>query len=338
MAITIKDIAKRANVSTATVSRVINGIGGYGSDTRNRVLAAAQELGYYKNETATSLVTNKTKTIGIIIPNVSTSFYGNIVTGIEDVAYDFGYSVILTHAGVEGNRLFDSLKLMVNRRVDGIIIVSIYLNKEQQQMIRKLGVPTILLSTISEGNRLPYIKVDDYAASYHATQYLVNQGHQKIGLAGVNQNDQVAGQPRLAGYRDCLEKNQILRDEALIFFGDFSFDAGKRAMDYYMTHELPTALVCASDDTALGIISMAHQYKILVPEQLSVIGYDDTSVAWMTTPPLTTIAQPFYEMGALGCKRLIESVTTNQEIRSEIIPFELMERQTVLQRSNNPKS
>lgn len=118
MATTIKDIARLANVSTATVSRVINDIGGYGDETRDRVLAAAKELGYYKNEAATSLVTNKTKTIGIIIPDVSTSFYGNIVTGIEDIAYDYGYSVILTHAGVEGKRLVDSLKLMVNRRVE----------------------------------------------------------------------------------------------------------------------------------------------------------------------------------------------------------------------------
>lgn len=329
MAITIKDIAKRANVSTATVSRVINDIGGYGSETRERVLSAAKELGYYKNAAATSLVTNKTKTIGIIIPDVSTSFYGNIVTGIEDIAYDYGYSVILTHAGVEGKRLSDSLKLMVNRRVDGIIIVSIYLKKEQQVMISRLGVPTILLSTISEDNRLPYIKVDDYEAMYHATQYLIDHHHQKIGLAGVNPNDKVAGEPRLSGYLDCLVANHLPVDKALICYGDFSFDAGRRAMEYYVHHRLPTAIVCASDDTALGVISIAHQYAIGVPEQLSVIGYDDTSIAWMTTPLLTTIAQPFYDMGARGCKRLIQAIANEQAIVSEIIPFQLKERKTV---------
>jgi len=329
MATTIKDIARRANVSTATVSRVINDIGGYGDETRDRVLAAAKELGYYKNEAATSLVTNKTKTIGIIIPDVSTSFYGNIVTGIEDIAYDYGYSVILTHAGVEGKRLVDSLKLMVNRRVDGIMIVSIYLNQERQELVRQLGVPTILLSTISEDKQLPYIKVDDYEAMYYATHYLIQQNHQKIPLAGINPDDAVAGKPRLAGYLNCLEDNQLAVDDSLIVFGDFSFESGQQAMKQYLHQTMPTAIVCASDDVALGVISVAHQAGIRVPEQLSVVGYDNTSIAWMTTPPLTTIAQPFYEMGARGCQRLIHSITKKQVMTSEIIPFELKERQTV---------
>lgn len=330
MAATIKDIAKKAQVSTATVSRVINNIGGYGAETRERVLKVAKELGYYKNETATSLVTNKTKTIGIIIPNVSTNFYGNIVNGIEDIAYEYGYSVILTHAGVEGKRLADSLKLMANRRVDGVIIVSIYLDSKQEEMITSLNLPTILLSTQAEGDSLPYIKVNDYQAIYEATQYLIDHNHQAIGLVGINETDKIAGEPRLKGYLDCLKDNAIPIDKELIVSGDFSFDAGRRAMKHFLDQQkVPSAIVCASDETALGVNSVANDNGLTIPDDLSIIGYDDTSIAWMSTPPLTTIGQPLYEMGAKGCERVIQAIVYDQDMISEIVPFRLKIRKTV---------
>lgn len=330
MAATIKDIAKKAQVSTATVSRVINNIGGYGAETRERVLKVAKELGYYKNETATSLVTNKTKTIGIIIPNVSTNFYGNIVNGIEDIAYEQGYSVILTHAGVEGKRLADSLKLMANRRVDGVIIVSIYLDSKQEEMITSLNLPTILLSTQAEGDSLPYIKVNDYEAIYEATQYLIDHNHQAIGLVGINETDKIAGVPRLNGYLDCLKANDIASNKNWIVSGDFSFDAGQRAMRFFLKQKSrPSAIVCASDETALGVNSVAYDHGLTIPNDLSIIGYDDTSIAWMSTPPLTTIGQPLYEMGAKGCERVIQAILHDQDMDSEIVPFKLKIRKTV---------
>src|SRR5699024_2639090 len=138
MVATIKDIAKITGVSTATVSRVINQLGGDGNETEKKVLAAANQLGYSKNENAISLVTNRSRTIGIVIPNVNTSFYGDIVNGIEDIAYKHQYSVILTHAGVEGIRLTNSLKVMGNRRVDGLIIVSINLDTQQLALIKRM--------------------------------------------------------------------------------------------------------------------------------------------------------------------------------------------------------
>lgn len=337
MVATIKDIAKRAGVSTATVSRVINDIGGYGTETRDRVLQAAKDLGYYKNETATSLVTNKTKTIGIIIPNVSTNFYGNIVNGIEDVAYEHGYSVILTHAGIEGNRLGDSLKLMANRRVDGVIIVSIYLGKKQQELITWLNLPTILLSTQAEGDTLPYIKVDDYQAIYQATQYMIDHHHPTIGLVGINDTDKIAGLPRLKGYLDCLKQHNRPIDRDYIVFGDFSFDAGVAAMQQFLKQKkIPSAIVCASDETAMGVKSVAYENGLTIPDDLSIIGYDDTSIAWMSSPPLTTIGQPFYEMGAKGCERVIKAIADNCEMVSEIVPFKLMVRKTVKTLNDKP--
>ena len=272
MVATIKDIAKITGVSTATVSRVINQLGGYGNETEKKVLAAANQLGYSKNENAISLVTNRSRTIGIVIPNVNTSFYGDIVNGIEDIAYKHQYSVILTHAGVEGIRLTNSLKVMGNRRVDGLIIVSINLDTQQLALIKRMNLPTILLSTQAHDQSLPFIKVSDHKATFAATNYLLRQGHRKIGLAGLNPKDPIAGAPRIQGYKEAIEANQLPVEKDLVWYGDFSFESGKMAIQHFFEKKiLPSAIVCASDETALGVISAAFNHGIKVPEDLSVI-------------------------------------------------------------------
>lgn len=327
---TIKDIARVADVSIATVSRVINDLGGYSKETQKKVEKAIEELGYSKNENATSLVTKKSHTIGVVIPNVNTSFYGDIVNGIEDTAHKQGYSVILTHAGVEGRRVTSSLKLMETRRVDGIIIVSINLNEEQINLINDMKLPTILLSTKSQNESIPFIKVDDYEAIYAATEYLILKKHSKIGLAGINKNDPIAGKPRIEGYLDCLKKYGIKTDTNLIFSGDYSFDAGQEAMSYYLEKKLePTAIISASDETALGIISIAKRHSIRIPEDLSVMGYDDSNIAWMTTPSLTTVKQPFYDMGIQSSLFIIDFLKKGKAIKSQVFPFQIIERSTV---------
>lgn len=327
---TIKDIAKLSNVSIATVSRIINDLGGYSASTQKKVQEVIDQLGYSKNANATSLVTKRSHTLGVVIPNVNTGFYGDIVNGIEDQAYENGYSVILTHAGVEGKKLVNSLKLMAARRVDGLIIVSINLTENQIDLLNKMGLPTVLLSTKSKDKNLPFIKVDDYAAIYDATKHLILKKHHRVGLAGVNESDPVAGKPRIKGYLDCLNDFGIPIDKELIVPGDFSFDAGKKAMEYYLKKDpLPSAIVSASDETALGIISVAKKHSIDVPHDLSVMGYDDTNIAVMVTPSLTTVKQPFYEMGDQGCASIIKFIEKNEPIKSQILPFQLMERETV---------
>lgn len=330
MAATIKDIARESGVSIATVSRVLNHLGGYSSEVEAKVLTIAKELGYRKNENARSLVKNTSKTIGIIMPHVTTSFYGKIVNGIEDTAYAHGYSVIITHAGVEGERLRNSINLMGERRVSGVIVFSMSLAEDSVESLKQLGVPILLVSTEVLGTGIPYIKVDDYSASFAAVEYLITHGHTKIGLAGASPTDVIAGKPRIRGYLDALEKHQLTAKEGYIHTGDFSFEAGKQAMEHYIaTKSDITAVACVSDEVAMGIISVCYKHQIRIPKDLSVIGYDDSEIASMATPPLTTIAQPFYEMGKIGCSNLIASINNGKEIVSQIIPFQLMERETV---------
>lgn len=327
---TIKDIAKKSGVSIATVSRVINGVGGYSKEVEQKVLLIAKELNYRKNENAISLVKNKTNTLGIIMPDLPTSFYRDIVNGIEHEAYLKDYSVILTHAGVGGDRFKESLNLMAERRVDGIVVFSLFLDQKDVETIKLLKIPIVLLSTEATDSSIPFIKVDDYSASFAAVNYLIEKGHTDIGLAGVSSKDPVAGLPRIKGYKDALINSDLRIDEELIEFGDFTFEAGKQAMYSYLSNEkIITAVFCVSDETALGVISVCYEKGIKVPEDISVIGYDNSTISYMSTPPITTVDQPFYEMGRLGCKDLLKIIHENKEVKSRIVPFQLVERKSV---------
>lgn len=292
--------------------------------------AAIKKLDYRRNENAISLVKNETKTLGVIMPDLATSFSGTIINGIEDTAYAEGYSVILMHAGVEGNRLIESLNLMAERRVAGLVIVSIALTSDQSKVLQALGIPFILLSTEAIGHPFPYLKVDDYTASYHAVTYLIEKGHRGIALAGASPTDPIAGKPRIRGYRDAMEFHGLAVKEEWIQAGDFSFEAGKQALAH-LKDELDqlTAVFCVSDEVALGVIAACFANGIRVPDDLSVVGYDNSPIASMSIPPLTTIAQPFYYMGQTGCTNLIQSIRTGRDMLSQITPFELIERDSV---------
>ncbi|HEM3701753.1 TPA: substrate-binding domain-containing protein [Streptococcus suis] len=328
MATTIKDLAKKAGVSTATVSRVLNNLGGYSPEVEERVLNLAKELHYIRNDSAKNLVKQFTQTVGVIMPVTATSYYGKIVKGIEDYAVEKEYCVFISHAGVDGNRLEETLQTMVERRVSGIIIFSIYLSAEQVNYIHSLGVPVVLLSTIDEQQQLPYLKVDDYTASYAAVDYLIKMNHRRIAIVGANSQDKVAGMPRIQGYKDALASAKIAENADWIHAGDFTFDSGRRAVDHFIQNgiELPTAFFCVSDEVALGVMSACHKYGIPVPDEVSVIGYDNSDIASMSIPALTTVHQPFYDMGYQGCKLLIDH---RKEKASKLMPYQIIERLSV---------
>ena len=330
MSITIKDIAKVVGVSTATVSRVLNRQGGYSKEVEEKVKEVAKNLNYRRNDNAASLVTQTTKIIGIIMPVVDSSFYSNIVTGIEDYAVSKGYSVILSHAGIEGEKFLDCFNVMIDRRVDGIIAFSLTLKEDDIRSIKNSNIPFLLISSISSDKSIPFLKIDDYSAAYFATQYLINKGHKKISIMGMNRNDIIAGEPRIQGYNDCLKDNGIEVDDSLIITGEFNFTSGQLGMRKIIDDKIDiTAIFCVSDEVAAGAMSICYENNISIPDEISVIGFDNSNISWMIKPGITTIAQPFYEMGKNGCKKLITSLTMGEKIESEIVPFELIERESV---------
>ncbi|MNW53987.1 Catabolite control protein A [compost metagenome] len=327
---TIKDVARRANVSVATVSRVLNNLPGYSEDTKRTVLKAIDELGYQPNAIARGLINKRTQTIGVLFPSVSSAFSSEILHGIEQLAHDENYSVVVCNTAEDGRRTLKYLQVLREKQVDGIIFSSEVLKEEYYNALQAMDVPVVLVATHAEYESVPYVKVDDRKAADEATEYLIRQGHRQLAMIGGYEGDPIAGKPRIDGFKQALLDHGIaLRDE-LILDGSFQFKQACIAAETLLTTAPEvTAVFAASDEMAIALISVAAMHGISVPEQISVIGYDNLKLAEMSNPPLTTIAQPLHKMGQLAAEKLISMITSRERVVSEIVPHEIIERSTV---------
>lgn len=327
---TIKDVAATAQVSVATVSRVLNDLPGYSEETRKKVLQAIAELGYEPNALARGLVSKRSHTIGVLMPNLSSMVASEILKGIEDAAHRYNQSVIVCNTDNDGKRTLEYLQVLKEKQVDGIIVVSANIIPEYYQKMKAMKKPVILVATKYPQGDLPFIKVDDEKAAYDATSYLIQKGHRAIGMVSGTRTDPIAGTPRVKGYKKALSDHAIPIRENYIAYGDFGFKTGMSCLDRLIqTAPEITAIFAASDEMAVGVLSRAFKRGIAVPRQLSVIGYDNTQIAEMTTPPLTTLSQPFYEMGELGITRLLEQIEQGKKMESLNMPHRIAERETV---------
>ncbi|WP_410772471.1 LacI family DNA-binding transcriptional regulator [Fontibacillus sp. BL9] len=334
MSSTIKDVAKHVGVSVATVSRVLNNLPGYSEETKRKVEQAVEELGYQPNAIARGLVNKRTETLGVLFPSVSSSFSSEILHGIEDVAHEHNYSVVVCNTAEDGKRTMKYLQVLREKRVDGIIFSSGVLEPEYYEAVRAMDVPLVLVATQSGFDGVPYVKVDDRKAAYDAACYLISRGHREIAMIGGSESDLIAGRPRYEGFRQALQDHGIPVREDRVLDGSFTFEGGCLAAERLLT-DAPevTAVFAAGDEMAIAVISMAAKLGIAVPGRLSVIGYDNLKLAEMSNPPLTTVAQPLQEMGRLASEKLIAMLGTGETAVSEVVSHRVIERQTVNQHS-----
>jgi LacI family transcriptional regulator len=303
---TIKDVARKAKVSTATVSRIVNRLDGYSDETRDRVLSTISALGYRRNAVARGLVRRKVNTIGVLLPEVSSRFVSELLHGIEGAARRLEHSVIVCNTSSDGERTLEYLDVLGERRVDGILFASERVKPTYQAAFRDLGIPVVLVSSASPEYGLPFVKVDDEAAAHDMTAFLVAKGHRRIALITGSSGDPIAGLPRIQGFRRAMaEAGLEVRDE-WIEEGDFHYRSGKRAMERLLERARSvTAVFATSDEMALGALTCAFDAGLQVPGDLSVAGYDDTLDAEMAIPPLTTVHQPIAEMGERATAMLL---------------------------------
>jgi LacI family transcriptional regulator len=327
MKTTIRDIAEKSGVSTATVSRILNGIGGYTDETKNRVLSVIEKTGYTPNAIARGLVSSSTRTIGVLLPCVTDSFATRLLQGIEGRAQKNGYSVIICNTESNGKRTLEYLSVLAEKRIDGLIFASEWLKDEYGNAFRKMGVPVVLVATSSIKFPFPYVRVDDRTAAYQATTYLIEKGHRNIGLIAGNPEDPVAGLPRIEGFRQALREHGLPAESRQIAVGDFHFSSGIAASELLsMRYPEMTAVFAASDEMALGALSWAYKNGVRIPDKLSVVGYDDAKTAEMAIPPLTTVHQPIYEMGEKAADMLLSG---NRQSENIIMPVRIVERDSV---------
>ncbi|MFB4162465.1 LacI family DNA-binding transcriptional regulator [Alteribacillus sp. JSM 102045] len=329
---TIKDVAKHANVSIATVSRILNSTSaGYSEKTKERVQAAIKELGYKPNAVARGLINNKTQTIGVLFPDVSSMVTSELLHGIENVTHRLGHSVIVCNTASQGKKTLDYLQLLSEKRVEGILFASEMLTDEYYEAIKAMKVPAVLVSTKSQKHPMPYVKVDDRDASYTATSYLIEKGHRRIGMLSGNPKDIISGLPRIEGFQAALRDHGLLDHGASVFPAKgFSYEDGMEMFKKLRREaEDITAIFAASDEMAVGALASAYKINVKVPDDISIIGYDNIKISEMAIPPLTTLAQPLREMGEKAAELLFETLNTGEASESIMLPHRIVERESV---------
>lgn len=332
MKITIKDVAKKANVSVATVSRVMNNQGGYSEKTKQRVLAVIKELGYHPNAIARGLVGKRTKTIGLLVPDLTSTLPIELLKGAEKAAHKMGHSVILCNTELEGRKTLDYLQLLNEKQIDGIIYASHELKEDYYQYIKGMNVPLVLLATESNRFPVPFVKVNDRLAVYSAISYLIEKGHRKVAIVSGGERDEIAGVPRIVGYKAAMKDHGLtVNDNWIVKTEGFFFEDGKKGFLQLMNQSPDiTAVFAGSDDMAVGILSAAYDLGLKVPEDVSVMGYDNLKIAEMVVPTLTTVAQPFEKMGEKAVEMILEMIDTGETVESIYFPHKIIERTSVI--------
>lgn len=318
MNVTIYDVAREANVSMATVSRVVNGSPNVKPSTRKKVLEAIERLGYRPNAVARGLASKKTTTVGVIIPDISSIFFAELARGIEDIATMYKYNIILSNSDQNKDKELHLLNTMLAKQVDGILFMGGNITDEHVNEFQKSSVPIVLAATIEPNHTIPSVNIDYEQAAFEAVTHLLDKGNIRIAYVTGPADDPI-NQKKLAGYRRALEERGVAYDERFVIEGDYSYDSGIEAYEKIMElEERPTAVFAGTDEMALGIIHGAQDQGVQVPEQLEVIGFDNTRLATMVRPRLTTVVQPMYDIGAVAM-RLLTKYMNKENVENHIV-------------------
>lgn len=316
----IKDVARLAGVSVTTVSRVLNGERYVKEDLKQRVNLAIEELGYAPSHIARSLVRNKTNLIGVIVPDITSSFYATILSSIEEAASDNDYNLLVCNISEDIDKEQKYLNVFQEMRVEGIIIMHEKINDEIRGIIHKMKIPVIFSSVKPMEQEFISVIVDDYKAAYDATNYLIGLGHDAIGFIGGDMRDITSGQNRYSGYRNALTNSGIRIIHEYIRFGDYKVKSGYEQMkELLRVKQPPTAVFAVSDDMAVGAMNCIRDHGLRVPEDISIVGFDGSQLTELTRPTLTSMEQPIHEMGKVTMQVLLKQVETGEVPDRDII-------------------
>jgi DNA-binding LacI/PurR family transcriptional regulator len=304
----IREIAKRAKVSTATVSRAINRVPTVDPQLAKRVWKIVEELGYYPNTQARALVSGRTRIFGLIVSDMTNPFFPEIVQSFEDIAVQHNYEILLSSTVHDTKRMETSVRRMIERRVDGVAILTFGMEESLLEGLRFRKVPLVFVDV---GPALPHvcnIKIDYQRGIRQAVQHLAALRHERIAFITGPQRLQSAV-TRKTAFEDSLREIGTPVDPQLILEGDHTMEGGMRALaELTKRATLPTAVMCSNDMTAIGVIREAYERGIAVPQELSVIGFDDVRLSRFFIPPLTTIQMSQVEIARLAFKALVEEV------------------------------
>jgi LacI family repressor for deo operon, udp, cdd, tsx, nupC, and nupG len=276
------------------------------SETVERIRRIAEQSGYRGSAIARSLATRRTMTIGVVVTTIADLFVAGVVSGVETVAGDHGYSVFLANSNADPEREIRVVQTFEERRVDGIIVTASRVGAQHLSLLSRMNVPIVLLNNQHPSEFAHSVMIENLSASYDATTHLVELGHRRIAYIG-DRNGRQSDTERFGGYRQALDSGNLPFRPEYISYGSGTPESGSEAIAALLKlPEPPTAVFCYDDMTALGVIRHVHCAGLRVPEDVSVVGFDDLSIVQFTEPPLTTIRQPMAEMGRLAMQAMLD--------------------------------
>ncbi|MCX7568977.1 substrate-binding domain-containing protein [Tumebacillus sp. DT12] len=325
---TIYDVAREAGVSMATVSRVLNGTAVVKEETKAKVLAAIELLGYRPNAVARGLASKRTKSIGVILPDVSDLFHAEILRGIEDIATMYQYHIILANSDAREAREIDLIGTMWEKQVDGLLFISEKITPDIVRTFEQAQLPVVLCATDDPEGRIPAVSIDNQSAARDAVDYFLEKGVRRIAYLGGPTAHPVTME-RLKGYTAAFQAAGLPFDQELVLHADtLKYEDGyaqaKRFLDQGHTAE---AVVAASDELALGYLNAVRDRGGKAPDDVLLLGFDNTRLSTMTRPELSVIAQPTYDLGAVSM-RLLTKLLNDEQIDEYTVrlPHSIIER------------
>ncbi|MDN3439618.1 catabolite control protein A [Planococcus sp. APC 3900] len=331
MTVTIYDVAREANVSMATVSRVVNANQNVKPATRKKVLKVIEELGYRPNAVARGLASKKTTTVGVIIPDISNSMYAELARGIEDIATMYRYNIILSNSDQNENKELQLLETMLGKQVDGIVFMSDVISSELLYEMQRSPTPIVLAGSIDESAAIASVNIDYYGAAYEVVKKFIDNGHKKIAFVSGPFTSRINKAYKLKAYREALTDAGIEFDENLVVECNNTYDEGIEAAKTLAAFE-PTAYFVSNDEMSIGVLHGLGELGKKIPEDAEVISYENSKLARMARPTLTSVAFPLYDIGAVSM-RLLTKYMNDEEIEEKqvILPYRIEERQSTKQ-------
>lgn len=333
--VSITEVAKLAGVSIATVSRCINTPDRVREKTREKIQKAIKETGYSINTLARNFRRGKTNMIMVVLPTIGDPFLAEVMKGLSATAKDKGYSLIINESQFTSMSADEIGAMMVTRQVDGIILLAsmspfgneVISSRTDRRLPIVIGCEAITQSL----QELPSVHIDNIAAAYQATEYLISQGHKKIAFM-AGEETSLLTKDRENGYRQAMQKARLSIEDGWVISGDLTITGARSATKELLSNSIrPTAIFCANDEMAIGALFEIKVAGLNVPRDISVMGFDNSRYAEVTDPPLTTIAQPGKEIGVHTALRMIKAIEKKLEnsTKPEIIPHQLIIRDSV---------
>ncbi|MTI68815.1 MAG: LacI family transcriptional regulator [Firmicutes bacterium] len=331
MGVTIKDVAKEAGVSISTVSRVINNSKPVSPEIKRKVLQIIDELGYRPNEVARTLVTKKSYLIGVVVTDLGNSYIADMVRGIEEVGKMYNYDILLCSTYGEKEAEAKYFNLLDRKQVEGIILISNSLNDDIEEIIGRYKKPFVYLSRYSFEKKYPTVTINNYQAAYEMTKYLQSLGHDNIAYVSSDMGPNSVEGCIHNGYKDAIKENENGEEKVYDAKGIDVEDGYEIAKDIAKDLEEVSAVFCSTDELALGVSNYLSDNNIKVPEEVSIAGFGDINFSSVFRPRLTTIKEPYYDIGAVAIRRIIKELK-EEEIEKEHItlPFQIQKRDSCL--------